>query len=156
MLCSRKFLRTSDDIHHWFAGRNNSSFVQNLGCIIQIQNSNRDGFPFQINQCGRHKNTLLGTWLWKSVTAYLNCPGTSGTPWIRHSDLAGIIVLFLANTEHDFECCTLAENRGISSPPVRISFFSRSTVKLNFLKEIQAENTGIGDVSSVDYMMKFS
>ncbi|GBN24622.1 hypothetical protein AVEN_249593-1 [Araneus ventricosus] len=59
MLCFRKFLRTSDDIHHWFAVRNNSSFVQNLECIIEIQNSNRDGFPFQINECGRHKNTLL-------------------------------------------------------------------------------------------------
>ncbi|GBN32944.1 hypothetical protein AVEN_48421-1 [Araneus ventricosus] len=71
-------------------------------------------------------------WIGKSVTAYLNCPGTSGTPCIRHSDLAGIIFLFLANTEHDFECCTLAENRGISSPPVLISFFYRSTVKSNF------------------------
>ncbi|GBM84607.1 hypothetical protein AVEN_247300-1 [Araneus ventricosus] len=75
------------------------------------------------------------TWLGKSVTASLNCSETSGTPWIRHSDLAGNIVLFLANTEHDFKCCTLAENRGISSPPVRISFFSRSTVKLNFLRK---------------------
>ncbi|GBM82102.1 hypothetical protein AVEN_161653-1 [Araneus ventricosus] len=60
MLFSRKFLRMNDDIHHWFTGRNNSSFVQNLGFIVQIQNSNGDGFPFQINECGRHKNTFLG------------------------------------------------------------------------------------------------
>ncbi|GBM39042.1 hypothetical protein AVEN_122180-1 [Araneus ventricosus] len=75
------------------------------------------------------------TWLGKSVTAYLNFPEASGTPWIRHSDLAGIIVFSLANTEHNFESSALAENKGISSLPVRISFFSRSTMKLNFCRK---------------------
>ncbi|GBM66137.1 hypothetical protein AVEN_209719-1 [Araneus ventricosus] len=111
MSCSRKFLRTRDYIHHWFTGRNNSSFVQNLGFIVQIQNSNGDDFPFQINEYGRHKITFLGDLVKKVRYGILNCPGT---PWIIHYEHAGIIIICLANTEHDFECCTLSENIGIS------------------------------------------
>ncbi|GBN42481.1 hypothetical protein AVEN_32443-1 [Araneus ventricosus] len=60
MLCPRKFLRASDDIHHWFTGRNNISFVQNLGFIVLTQNSKGNGFHFQINECCLHNNTFLG------------------------------------------------------------------------------------------------
>ncbi|GBM05251.1 hypothetical protein AVEN_260283-1 [Araneus ventricosus] len=87
------------------------------------------------------------TWLEKSVTAYLNFPETSGTPWIRHSDLAGIIVFSLANTEHNFECF-------LSSCPNLVLLQVYREVK--FLQKIQAENTGIGDVSYVDSVLEFS
>ncbi|GBN28779.1 hypothetical protein AVEN_246085-1 [Araneus ventricosus] len=72
-----KFSRTSDDIHHWFIRRNNSPFDHSLEFIVQIQNSNRDGFLFQINECCHHKDTFLETLLGKSLTTYLNCPETS-------------------------------------------------------------------------------
>ncbi|GBL99624.1 hypothetical protein AVEN_149639-1 [Araneus ventricosus] len=39
---------------------NNSSFVHDLRLLFQIQNSNGDGFLFQINKCGCHKDTFLG------------------------------------------------------------------------------------------------
>ncbi|GBM23974.1 hypothetical protein AVEN_198205-1 [Araneus ventricosus] len=77
------------------------------------------------------------SWLGKSVMAYLNCPGTRN-PWIRHANLAGIIVLFWQYRRLD----------------VYLSRSSRSTVKLNF-EGNPAEN-GIGDVSYVEFVMKFS
>ncbi|GBO08516.1 hypothetical protein AVEN_239968-1 [Araneus ventricosus] len=55
----RKNLRTSEGIHDWFTRRNNRSFVHNLGFIFQIQNSERNGFPIEINECGRHEDTFL-------------------------------------------------------------------------------------------------
>ncbi|GBM31851.1 hypothetical protein AVEN_56945-1 [Araneus ventricosus] len=53
-------MRTNDDIQNWFTSRNNISFVHDLGFIVLIQNSNGDGFSFQINECRHHKDTLLG------------------------------------------------------------------------------------------------
>ncbi|GBL58585.1 hypothetical protein AVEN_121013-1 [Araneus ventricosus] len=70
----------------------------------------------------------------KSVTAYLNFPETSGTAWIRHSNLAGLRLFSLAITERNFECSALAENKGISSLPVCISFFSMSIVEVKFCR----------------------
>ncbi|GBN21368.1 hypothetical protein AVEN_192478-1 [Araneus ventricosus] len=60
MLCFRKFLKTSEDIHHWFTRRNNSSFVHNLGFVFSDSELEREVFPFKINECGCHKDTFLG------------------------------------------------------------------------------------------------
>ncbi|GBM05587.1 hypothetical protein AVEN_94846-1 [Araneus ventricosus] len=125
MLCFRKLFRTNDDIRHLFPRRNNSSFVDSLVLIVQIKKSNRNGIRFHIHECGPPMTLLWKTWVEKSVRAYLN--GQKHPPWIRHSDLAGIIVLSLANTQHDFKYRTLAENKGIFSHPVR--FFYTPTEK---------------------------
>ncbi|GBM05477.1 hypothetical protein AVEN_94767-1 [Araneus ventricosus] len=110
MLCFGKFVRMSDDIHHWFTSCNNISIVHGLGFIVSIQNSNGEGVLFKSSRVAATRKTFWDTWVGKSVTAYLNYPETSRIPCIRHYDLARIIVLSLANAELAFKCSAPTDN----------------------------------------------
>ncbi|GBO30453.1 hypothetical protein AVEN_82660-1 [Araneus ventricosus] len=87
-----KFLRTSNDIHHWLTRHNNSSRVDDLGFYGLNSELERGWLLF-------FKSTSVAatrTPFWQNLAREVRYgvsefPEASGTPWIRHSDLAGII-----------------------------------------------------------------